>query len=85
MSPVAKARPIRTAARFPEIDGAVIDMHGRSGGSRAVVNRAARPVGRSVVRDDDLHRDALAEVDRGHALEDFVNSLLFVVNGNDDG
>ena len=42
-----------------------------------------RPVARAVVGDDDLLVDG-ADVDRAHALDDFADRLLLVVDGDDD-
>ena len=81
----AAATVNRDRGALPEVDRAVVDMHRQMRRQRPFVDRAPRAVGRSVVGDDDLHLDAVGELHRGDALEDFVDSLFFVVDGNDDG
>ena len=77
-------QPEADGGPLSHVDRAVVDMHGQVRRQHALVDRAARAVGGAVVRDHDFHLDP-AEVHGGHALEHFVDRLLFVVNGNDDG
>ena len=65
-----------------EIDRAMVNVHGQSGRPAARVDDAARAVGRSVVRDDDFLFNR-AEIDSRDTIDDGIDRLLFVVNGND--
>ena len=79
-----EGQPHPDRGALSHVDRAVVDMHGQVRRQPTLVDGAARPVGRSVVRDDDLHRDA-TEVHSGDSFEDLLDGLLFVVDRNDDG